>query len=115
MVSRYGYIPVIAHPERYVAVQNSPGLAVRWFEKGYVIQLNKGSLLGRLGQTACDTAQYLLSAQIAHVVASDAHDMRGRAPGFHSLLPLLRDFCAPKYVDRLVEENPYKIVTDQDL
>ena len=115
VVSRYGYIPVIAHPERYVAVQNSPGLAVRWFEKGYVIQLNKGSLLGRLGQTACDTAQYLLSAQIAHVVASDAHDMRGRAPGFYSLLPLLRDFCAPEYVDRLVEENPYKIVTDQDL
>lgn len=115
MVSRYGYIPVIAHPERYAAVQNAPGLAVRWYDKGYVIQLNKGSLLGRLGQTACDTAQYLLSTQTAHVVASDAHDVRGRAPGFHSLLPLLRDFCSPDYVHQLVEENPYKIVTDQDL
>ncbi len=115
MVRSFGYIPVIAHPERYVAVQNAPWLAVRWYDKGYVIQLNKGSLLGRLGQTACETAQYLLSNQTAHVVASDAHDIRGRAPGFHSLLPLLRDLCPPSYVEKLVEENPYRIVTDQDL
>ncbi len=115
MVKSYGYIPVIAHPERYTAVQHAPGLAVRWHEKGYVIQLNKGSLLGRLGQAACETAQYLLSSQTAHVVASDAHDIRGRAPGFQSLLPLLRDFCPPSYVEQLVEENPYKIITDRDL
>lgn len=115
MVRSYGYIPVIAHPERYAAVQNAPGIVMQWYERGYVIQLNKGSLLGRLGQSACDTAQYLLSNQIAHVVASDAHDVRGRAPGFHSLMHLLREFCPPDYVSLLVEENPYKIVTDQDL
>ena len=115
MVKAYGYVPVIAHPERYTAVQNAPGLAVQWYDKGYIIQLNKGSLLGRLGQTACDTAQYLLSTQTAHVIASDAHDMRSRAPGFHSLLPLLRNFCSSGYISNLLEENPYKIVTDQDI
>ncbi len=115
MVKSYGYVPVIAHPERYTAVQNSPGLAVQWYDKGYVIQLNKGSLLGRLGQTACETAQYLLSNQTAHVIASDAHDIRSRAPGFQSLLPLLKDFCSPSYISDLLEENPYRIVTDQQI
>ncbi len=115
MVKSYGYIPVIAHPERYSAVQNAPGLAVQWYEKGYIIQLNKGSILGRLGQTACDTAQYLLSTQTAHVIASDAHDMRGRAPGFQSTMPLLRKFCSPGYISNLLEENPFKIVTDQEI
>ena len=115
VVRSYGYIPVIAHPERYVAVQEAPGLAMRWYEKDYVIQLNKGSILGRLGQASCETAHYLLSNQTAHVVASDAHDIRGRAPGFHSLLPVLKDICSHDYVLQLVEENPYKILTDQDL
>lgn len=115
VVKSYGYIPVIAHPERYSAVQNAPGLAVQWYEKGYIIQLNKGSILGRLGQTACDTAQYLLSNQTAHVIASDAHDMRGRAPGFQSMMPLLREFCSPGYISNLLEENPFKIVTDQEI
>ncbi len=115
MVARYGYVPVVAHPERYSAIQNAPGLAVQWYEKGYIIQLNKGSLLGRLGQTACDTARYLLSSQTAHVVASDAHDMRGRPPGFHSLLPLLQEDCSPDYIHDLLVKNPYRIITDQDL
>lgn len=115
MVRSYGYIPVIAHPERYEAVQNAPGVAIQWYDKGYVIQLNKGSLLGRLGQTAYDTAWYLLSNQIAHVIASDAHDMRGRAPGFQSLMPYLRENCSPEYIDELLSENPYRIVTDREL
>lgn len=114
-VTSYGYIPVIAHPERYSAVQNSPGLPLQWYDRGYVIQLNKGSLLGRLGQASAETAQYLLTSQVAHVIASDAHDMRGRAPGFQSLMPLLRDTCSPSYVEALLWENPYRIVTDQDL
>lgn len=115
MVRAYGYIPVIAHPERYYAVQEAPGLALQWYDQGYVIQLNKGSLMGRLGQSACETAQYLLSNQSAHVVASDAHDTRGRAPGFRSLLPLLRDFCSPEYIRDLLEGNPFRILTDQNL
>ncbi len=113
MITRYGYVPVIAHPERYTAVQNAPGLAVQWYEKGYIIQLNKGSLLGRLGQAACETAQYLLSSQVAHVIASDAHDMRSRAPGFHSLMPLLQETCSSFYIQELLEENPHRILTDQ--
>ena len=115
MVTRFGYIPVIAHPERYAAVQNSPGLAHMWHEKGYVIQLNKGSIMGRLGPQACETAQYLLSSQVAHVVASDAHDMRGRAPGFRSLIPTLKNFCSPAYIQKLLQGNHFRILTYRDL
>ena len=115
MVTRFGYIPVIAHPERYKAVQESPGLALQWYERGYIIQLNKGSLLGRLGQAAGETAQYLISSQVAHVIASDAHDMRSRAPGFRSLIPVLKKHCSPNYIRDLLQRNPYRILTDQDL
>lgn len=44
-----GLTPVAAHPERYDAVQRDPYIIRRWFEGGVVIQLNKGSILGRLG------------------------------------------------------------------
>ena len=39
-----GLIPVVAHPERYEALQQTPTVIQRWFESGYIIQLNKGSL-----------------------------------------------------------------------
>ncbi len=110
--ARRGYVPVIAHPERYHAVQSSPGIALQWCEKGYIIQLNKSSLLARLGESACDTAQYLLRAQAAHVIASDAHDVRSRSPGFQSVLPLLGELCTQDYIRDLLEENPRRIISD---
>ncbi len=113
--ARRGYIPVIAHPERYQAVQSSPGIALQWCEKGYIIQLNKSSLLARLGEAACDTAQYLLSSQAAHVIASDAHDVRARSPGFQSLLPLLHELCSKEYIHALLEDNPRRIISDQSV
>ena len=41
-------------------MQRDPYIIRRWFEGGVVIQLNKGSILGRLGRRAQDTALWLL-------------------------------------------------------
>lgn len=112
LIARHGFVPVVAHPERYEAVQNEPSLVARWFTKGYIIQLNKGSLLGRLGQSAQCTAEELLSAGLAHVIASDAHDMRKRPPGFVLLLSFLRERCSEEYIQLLLETNPRRIIED---
>ena len=48
-IAAKGIVPVIAHPERYSAVQNYPEILASWFSMGYVIQLNKDSITGRLG------------------------------------------------------------------
>jgi protein-tyrosine phosphatase len=41
-----GLTPVIAHPERYNAVQRDRTLPERWFASGYVLQVNKDSIFG---------------------------------------------------------------------
>lgn len=112
-IARRGLIPVIAHPERYSAVQEDPDLVGRWFSQGFVIQLNKGSLLGRLGHEAKQTSRHLLSHGLAHVIASDAHDMDHRPPGFVSLqkeLPI-----NPHYLKILLHDNPKHIINDEPL
>lgn len=45
-----GFIPIIAHPERYGAVQEDTTVLAGWFGKGYIIQMNKGSMLGAFGR-----------------------------------------------------------------
>ena len=75
-VRQAGYIPVLAHPERYTAVWRNPDCLSVWFYAGYVIQLDKDSVLGRFGNHCARTAAWALSHGVAHVIASDAHDMR---------------------------------------
>ncbi len=115
LIARRGLIPVVAHPERYAAVQREPSLVAQWFMKGYIIQINKGSLLGRLGHSAHEASLHLLSAGLAHVIASDAHDMQYRPTGFQSLLPFLRKRCQAEYIELLLNVNPRRIISDKPI
>lgn len=112
LIARRGLVPVVAHPERYAAVQHDLRLVARWFAKGYVIQINKGSLLGRLGNSAQIAGEAILTAGLAHVIATDAHDMRYRPTGFQTLLPFLQARCPEDYIALLLEINPRRIIDD---
>lgn len=113
LISRRSLVPVVAHPERYTAVQHDPSLAARWFRRGYIIQVNKGSILGRLGEGAHGAGVHLLRSGLVHVIASDAHDVYYRPTGFQSLLPVLRRLCPQDYIDILLNENPQLIIEDR--
>ena len=114
-VRRAGYIPVVAHPERYEAVQQDPGLAVGWFRDGYIIQLNKGSILGRLGSGAKHCAMWLLDHGFAHVIASDAHSPEYRTTYMKTLTNLLLDYYPEEYVRLLLVDNPQRIIEDRSI
>ncbi len=108
-----GAIPVIAHPERYGAVQEDRLLAERWFARGYILQLNKGSILGNLGARAQSCAHQLLSQGLAHVIASDAHGTAQRSPNMRPLEDVLPSLCPETYADILLRKNPRRICKDR--
>ncbi len=114
-IRRRGLVPVAAHPERYDAVQRDPYIIRRWFEGGVVIQMNKGSILGRLGRRAQDTALWLLDRGLAHAAASDAHSPDVRTPRMDLLKDLLRREYAPACSWLLLEENPRRILESRPL
>lgn len=110
-----GYKPVIAHPERYDAVQEDPGLLESWFRDGYVIQLNKGSILGAFGSRVERTADIALYHGFAHLVASDAHSCIRRTTSMHRLRHRLTEKCPPEYIRILLEQNPAHLIRNQDM
>ena len=114
-VAELGYVPVVAHPERYDAVQRDPYLVGRWFHSGYVIQLNKGSILGRLGRRSEAAADWILARGLAHTVASDAHSSEVRTPHMTEIRRYLTDRCDSSYADILLTVNPDRIARDLPL
>ena len=110
-----GLVPLVAHPERYEAVQRDPGVAERWFRLGYGIQVNKGSVLGDLGPEAEETAWDLLDHGLVHAVASDAHSHLRRTPDLSRVRRHLERVCGPQYTRLLLEENPGRILEDRPL
>ena len=105
-----GYRPVIAHPERYGAVQKEPRLVVQWFRRGYVIQVNKGSVLGAFGGRVQETARWLLEMGFVHIIASDAHSPHRRTTDMSRLYRWLRERYPEDYARLLLEENPGRLI-----
>ena len=112
-IAAQGLTPVIAHPERYEAVQNTPYIIERWFAGGYIIQVNKGSILGRLGRRAAATANWILARGLAHAVASDAHSSVVRTPRMGQLRDHLATHYSPDYAHILLEHNPLCILKNE--
>ena len=68
-----GLTPVVAHPERADWVLGDPPVAVALAERGWPLQVNATSLLGRHGPTVEREAWNLIENGVAALVASDGH------------------------------------------
>ena len=110
-----GFVPVIAHPERYYFVQNNPEIVYEWYCQGYGIQINKGSILGRFGQRAQEAAELLLGHGLVSCVASDAHSSQKRTTHMAEVKTFLEKNYGKDYAKLVLETNPARILCGEDL
>ncbi len=109
-IASWGYDPIVAHPERYDAVYRNPQKLKDWANRGYVMQLNKGSVLGALGARAERCAHELLELGLVHLFASDAHSRYQRTPHLESLHNWIENCCDPICARIFLESNPRRVL-----
>jgi len=68
-----GYIPVIAHPERYRSIWRDPSRLERLVDLGSVALLDTAALVGKYGSEPQRCAQTLLEKGLYDAACSDAH------------------------------------------
>ena len=110
-----GYVPIVAHPERYFAIQEEPILAEKWTQKGWGVQLNRDSLLGGFGADSFYCADIMLKCGWANLIASDAHDTTQRHTDWSEALDLLYDRYDPRLMEECIHKNPLKILQGASL
>ncbi|MGH3048599.1 MAG: tyrosine-protein phosphatase, partial [Gaiellaceae bacterium] len=107
-----GITAVLAHPERSVDVQADPERLRPLVEAGAVVQLTAASLAGDFGSAPAKAARRLLDLELAHLVASDAHDAARRGFAFAPALERLGD---PALARWLTEEVPAALLAGAEL
>ena len=70
-----GYIPVLAHPERYIYLHNNMELYKHLKAKGVLFQVNAKSLFNKSSNIA-KVAKKLIELGLVDFIGSDAHRMR---------------------------------------
>ncbi len=84
---------VLAHPERIRYFQEDRKRYENLVRIGAYGQITTGSILGVFGRRAREYSEELLRKGLVHVVASDAHSLRGRppvlTPAIEQMIPLV--------------------------
>ena len=114
LISR-GIIPILAHPERIVPWQNSPGQVINLIRLGCLSQIDLGSVLNMLGRSSEKLARMLLDNQAVHLVGSDSHNLTSRPLLAESGFKWLYDNYGQGLADKLLVENPGKIVRGEEV
>ena len=110
-IRSYGYVPLIAHVERYPAADIETAEALRG--EGALIQLNADAVLGHEGRYLKKRAWALLKAGLADVIATDAHDTEQRPPRLRECYTKLAKKTGIETADRLLKLTPKKILEGQ--
>jgi protein-tyrosine phosphatase len=108
----HGLLPVIAHPERAEAALDEPDLARRLAERGWAVQVNATSLLGRHGLEAERIAWELVESGDAALVASDGHRAT-RPPHLDDAYDLVRTRIGDERAARLFDGSALGLTRDR--
>lgn len=110
-----GYIPIIAHPERYSYVQEN----IRYIEElagmGVLFQSNYGSIIGMYGNSAKKTLKKLLKNNLISFLGSDVHRTGQIYPKIPKALKKLRKILSIEEIEKLTTLNAQKVLKDEDL
>ncbi len=110
-----GYVPVVAHPERYAFLGEDEAAAAKLKSMGCLLQVNKGSLRGNFGRSAYKTAKFLLDNSLADFVASDAHSPYMRTPFLAEAFDFVAETYSFDYATLLFSENSQAVIENREI
>lgn len=110
-----GYIPIIAHAERYKQVQEDVNIVLDCIKEGALIQVNASSILGKNGEKAEDTSKKLLDNNMVHFVATDAHSSNRRRPLIKDSYNYILKNYGKEVSEKLFIENPTAVIENRDI
>lgn len=102
-LTRAGYCPVLAHPERYLAFIRSPKKTLQFRnETGAMLQLNADTVLSPRNYWERRFTEYLLKEGAVDAIASDAHDCINRPVNMEAAYQWLTIHTDAAYAKELV-------------
>ncbi len=110
-----GFIPILAHPERYDFVTKDFNTLLKLIESGVLLQSNIGSITGKYGKDAKKNVEKMLKNNMVHFLGTDSHnntvyDVYDKA--IKKIKKLIND---DELYNRIIYENPEKVLNNEKI
>lgn len=111
-----GYIPVIAHPERYSYFQKNYKEVDKLYESKVLFQSNYGSIMGNYGKEAQKLITYLLKKDMVTFMATDVHRKNSSLfDNFGVIKKKIQLIIGEEKFKKLSNDNILKVINDEEI
>lgn len=110
---RRGLVGILSHPERNMGLLRQPTITASLVEAGCLMQVTAGSLVGAMGPAPQRMAEWMLSENLVHFVATDAHGIRSRRPRMKRAFERIWELAGKSIATQLCATNPAAVATGQ--
>ncbi len=110
-----GYVPIIAHPERYEYVKGNIEYVRELADMGVLFQSNYGSSIGMYGKKAQKTQKKLLEEGLIQFFGSDVHTVEQIYTKMPKILKKLRKIISEEELEQFSTVNPQKVLNNEDI
>ncbi|MEG0873097.1 MAG: CpsB/CapC family capsule biosynthesis tyrosine phosphatase [Clostridia bacterium] len=110
-----GFIPIIAHPERYDFVTKNYKELLPLIDMGAILQINIGSIVGLYGTSPKKNVISLLKNNLVHLVGTDAHDSKRVYDIYRSAIKKIERILTDKKIEEIFFKNPQAVKADRKI
>lgn len=110
-----GFVPVLAHVERYECLWKKDKILDDIRDLGVVIQMNVSSVLGNMFSESTRVCRRWVKQGFIDVLGTDMHNMRDRKPRYDEAFAWIQKNCDEDTIWYLTEENPRCIIENKPI
>jgi len=111
----YGYIPIIAHVERYANVMKKLDNVGELIKKGALIQVNTSTVAGKYGRGMRRKVLKLIKNDMVHFLGTDAHNDTNRNPDIGGCLEVLKKKVDEEKINEIFRDNALKVINGETI
>lgn len=109
---RHGYLPIIAHAERYPVLNCNIERLNSLRNMGVFIQINARSILGKNGFFLKRFCRKLMNHDLIDIIGSDAHDLSDRKPLIGPCARYIQRKMGNDYMEKIFIHNPTELLQE---
>ncbi len=113
-LDREGIVGILTHPERNLGILSQPAVLPGLVNRGCLLQLTAGSLLGSFGLRIRRFSESLLGQGLVHFVASDAHGTGSRPPLLSRAYERVAELAGQDMATALCCRNPLSLLSGEE-
>ena len=103
-------VPILSHPERIAMIQRNYKLLHEFIQAGALSQVTAMSITGEFGKDIKKFTKTLLTKNLVHIIASDAHSKHRRTPILSRAVTEAATLVGKDQAEMMVKKTPQAII-----